>query len=84
MPQRRFYVLPWPQFLYAEGDSDEVRISFALHEVTVKGAGLQALLTDLAAQRIAELHEPSRPDQFGNGRAPCIREISVVKIEERQ
>src|SRR5438552_8317492 len=81
---KRTYVLPWSQFLYAEGDNDEVRITYAIHEVTVRGAGLQSLLADLATQRIAELHEPSRSDRFENDKTPSIREISVLKIEERR
>jgi len=80
---KRTYVLPWVQFLYAEGDADEVHIAFATHDVLVKGAGLDALLADLALHRIAQLHEPTRSDQFENGGASCIREISVSKIEER-
>ena len=80
---KRTYVLPWIQFLYAEGGDDEVRIAFATHDVQVMGAGLQSLLSDLAAQRIARLHEPPRHDQFENGDVPHIREISVSKIEER-
>ncbi len=81
---RRTYVLPWSQFLYAEGDNDEIRIFFAIHEITITGAGLQSLLADLATQRIAKLQEPSRADEFDNGGAPCIREITVSKIEERR
>ena len=79
---KRTYVLPWSQFLYAEGDNDELRISFPMHEVTIRGAGLQLLLADLATQRIGQLHEPSRADQFQDGRVPCIREIRVSKMEE--
>src|SRR6266849_6475377 len=78
---KRTYVLPWIQFLYAEGGDDEVFIAFATHDVQVRGTGLQSLLSDLAAQRIAQLHEPMRRDQFENGAAPHIREISVSKIE---
>ena len=80
---KRTYVLPWSQFLYAEGDQEEVRIAFPMHEVTIRGAGLQLLMADLAAQRIGQLHEPSRADQFEDGRVPCIREIRVSKMEER-
>ena len=79
---KRTYVLPWVQFLHADGDNDEVRIAFATHEVTVKGGGLQSLLADLAAQRIAQLHEPSRLEQFENGGSPRIREVIVRTIEE--
>ena len=80
---KRTYVLPWVQFLYAEGDANEVHVAFATHDVLVKGAGLDALLADLALHRIAQLHEPARADQFENGGGSCIREISVSKIEEQ-
>ena len=80
---KRTYLLPWSQFLYAEGDNDELRISFPIHEITIRGAGLLLLLADLAAQRIGQLHEPSRADQFEGGRGPYIREIRISKMEER-
>lgn len=80
---KRAYVLPWVQFLYAEGDNDQIHIAFSTHDVVIKGAGLQSLLSDVAAQRIAQVQEPARYDQFQNDGAPYIREISVAKIEER-
>lgn len=33
---KRVYVLPWAQFLYAEGTSDEVRAAFSTHDVLIK------------------------------------------------
>ncbi len=81
---KQTYVLPWVQFLYAEGGGDEVRIAFATHDVIVCGARLQSLLTDVAAQRLARLHEPARPDQFETGDEPCIREVHVSSIEKRR
>lgn len=81
---KRTYVLPWIQFLYADGDDDEVHIAFATHDVLVSGGRLQSLLSDVAAQRIAQLHEPTRGDQFENGDVPRIREVSVSRIEERR
>jgi hypothetical protein len=53
-----------------------------MHEITIRGAGLQLLLADVAAQRLGQLHEPSRADQFDNSRGPCIRETPVSKMEE--
>jgi hypothetical protein len=80
---KRTYILPWTQFLYAEGSNDEVRIAFATHDVVVKGSRLEALLADLAAQRIARLEEPTRADAIQNGsEASSIREIFVWKTEE--
>lgn len=76
----RTYVLPWAQFLYAEGGDDEVRLVFATHNVTVKGTGLSGLLADLAAERLVGLDEPSRADRFGTGAARGVRELSVEKV----
>jgi hypothetical protein len=63
---KRTYVLPWGQFLYAEGGNDEVRAVFAVHDVIIRGSGLDELLADMATQRIAVIHEPSRTDRFSN------------------
>jgi hypothetical protein len=38
------YVLPWSQFLYAEGGDDDIRLAFTTHDVLVKGGGLSSLL----------------------------------------
>jgi hypothetical protein len=34
---KRTYVLPWAQFLYAEGAPDTVRAVFSMHDVVVTG-----------------------------------------------
>ena len=75
----RTYVLPWAQFLYAEGGDDEVRLVFATHTVTVKGTGLSALLDDLAGEGLVGLDEPSRADRFGNGGTMGVQEVRVEK-----
>jgi hypothetical protein len=75
------YVLPWSQFLYAEGGDDDIRLAFTTHDVLVKGGGLSSLLADLAAQRIARLQQPTRADHFSNGAGPSIRELSVTHVE---
>ena len=78
---KRVYVLPWSQFLYAEGNSEEVRVVFSTHDVVVKGSGLDSLLSDLAAQQIVILKEPARTDKFGKTEGPCISEVAVCRIE---
>ncbi len=78
------FVLPWNQFLYAEGGDDEIHLAFTTHDVLVKGGGLNSLLADLAAQRVARLQEPIRAARFGNGNGASINEVSVTKIEPRQ
>jgi hypothetical protein len=74
------YVLPWAQFLYAEGREDEVRLVFATHDVVVRGSGLGALLTDAAAQRLAALVEPRGSDRFRAHEHACVRELEVRQV----
>ena len=38
--QRQTVVLSWHQFVYAEGDSKQVRMAFASHAVVINGGGL--------------------------------------------
>jgi hypothetical protein len=78
----RTYVLPWAQFLYAEGGDDEVRLVFATHDVLARGAGLQLLLVGLTAHRLVGLDEPTRAARFGDGSAGrWLRELSIHKID---
>lgn len=77
----RTYVLPWAQFLYAEGRDEEVRLIFATHDVLVRGAGLQLLLADVAAHRLVGLNEPLRADRFTGRPRMCVRELVVTKVE---
>jgi hypothetical protein len=77
----RMYVLPWAQFLYAEGGDDEVRLVFATHDVLARGAGLQALLADLAAQRLVGIDAPARPDRFGGASGRGVCELFVQKVD---
>ena len=77
----RTFVLPWAQFLYAEGSDDEVRLVFATHDVLVRGAGLAALLGDVAARRLVGLNEPSRTERFAARTGMCLRELVVTKAE---
>jgi hypothetical protein len=74
------YVLPWSQFLYAEGGEDEVRLVFATHDVMVKGSGLAALLTDVAAHRLAAVTEPLSADRFLGRGMSCVRELAVRRV----
>jgi hypothetical protein len=55
---KRVYVLPWSQFLYAEGTGEEVQAFFSTHDVLVQGSGLDSLLAWAGAryrQRILSL-----------------------------
>ena len=76
------YALPWTQFLYATGTSEQVRAVFTTHDVVVKGSGLASLLSDFAAQRIAVLKEPARTDRFAPATCPRITELTVHAVAE--
>jgi hypothetical protein len=78
---KRTYVLPWTQFLYAEGGADEVRLVFAAHDVIVRGSGLDSLLAEVAGQRLTAIREPFRSDRLLVTERRFIREIVVQKVE---
>jgi len=79
---KRVYVLPWAQFLYAEGTSEEVRAVFSTHDVFVKGTALDHLLEDFAAQRITVLKEPARAEKFISSGGPRIAQLEVRRVEQ--
>jgi hypothetical protein len=78
---KRVYVLPWAQFLYAEGSGDEVQAFFSTHDVVVRGSGLDSLRADFAAQRITILQEPARTDKFAESAGPRSLELKVRRVE---
>ena len=78
---KRTYVLPWAQFLYAEGAPDSVRAVFSMHDVVVTGCGLDALLADVAAQVVTVLQQPPRSAQFAPASGPCVMSVEVRRIE---
>ena len=63
-PVELVIVLPWNQFLYAEGGDDGMRAVFTTHDVVAKGSGLASLLSDLAVQQVTRLKEPPRAERF--------------------
>jgi hypothetical protein len=79
--RKRVYVLPWSQFLYAEGTSEEVQAFFSTHDVVVKGSGLDSLLADFASQQVTVLKEPARVDKFVSSAGPRIVELGVRRVE---
>jgi hypothetical protein len=79
--RQRSYVWPWSLFLYAEGTDAEVRAVFHTHVVSVQGAGLTSLLSDLAAQAVSELAEPDRTAKF----TPSVgAHLSAVTVSENK
>jgi hypothetical protein len=78
---KRTYVLPWAQFLYAEGAADTVRAVFSMHDVVVIGCGLEALLADFAAQVVTVLQQPPRAEHFGPAPGPRVLAVEVRRIE---
>jgi hypothetical protein len=78
---KRTYVLPWAQFLYAEGAPDAVRAVFSMHDVVVTGCGLDALLADLAAQAVSMIAQPLRAERFVDTSGPRVVAVEVRRIE---
>jgi len=78
---KRTFVIPWSQFLYAEGGEDEVRLAFSTHDILVAGKCLGSLMRDLSAQRVSLLQEPVRAERFGSDMGPQIISISIRKME---
>lgn len=79
--QTQTVVLSWHQFVYAEGDSEQVRLAFASHDVVVTGAGLDPLLSAVAAHRVVSLRESIRSERFPAQAERFISEIVVRKVE---
>ncbi len=79
--QKQAVVLSWHQFVYAEGDSQLVRIAFASHDVVVSGSGLDPLLAAIAAHRVVSLHASVRSERFSAQAARFISEIVVRRVE---
>ena len=78
---KRTYVLPWAQFLFAEGAPDSVRVVFSMHDVVVTGCGLEALLADFAAQVITVLQQPPRAEHFAPAPGPRVVAVEVRRME---
>lgn len=78
---KREYVLPWTQFLYAEGSGEEVRVVFSTHDVIVRGSELNMFLSDVAAQRVRALKEPERSEKFQRSIGAQIREVEVHRVQ---
>jgi hypothetical protein len=78
---KRTYVLPWAQFLYAEGAPDAVRAVFSMHDVIVTGCGLDALLADVAAQAVSVLRQPLRSENFVPAPGPHVLTVEVRRME---
>jgi len=77
----RTFVLPWSQFLFAEGGDEEIRLAFSTHDVVVTGSRLEKLLEDLSARKLSRLQEPGRADRFGSSLGLQISSISVKKVD---
>ena len=74
-------VLPWSQFLYAEGGDDQVRLVFSTHDIVVSGDQLGPLLAEVSAQRVRRLREPTRAEKFTHDAGPRINGILVRELE---
>ena len=78
---KRTFVLPWSQFLFAEGENDKIRLAFSTHDVIVTGSRLESILRDLSVQKLSQLQESARPERFSSVTGPQITSISVQRVE---
>jgi len=78
--QKQTVVLSWHQFVYAEGDSEQVRIAFASHDLVINGAGLDPLLAAIAAHRVVSLRESIRSERFSAQAVGLVNEIVVRRV----
>jgi hypothetical protein len=78
---KQTFVLPWSQFLFAEGGNEEIRLAFSTHDVVVTGSRLEKLLEDLSARRLNRLQEPGRAESFSTFTGPQITSVSVQKVD---
>ena len=79
--QKQTVVLSWHQFVYAEGDSEQVRMAFASHDVVISGSGLDPLLAAIAANRVVSLRESIRSERFSAQAGRFVNEIVVRRVE---
>lgn len=76
-------ILAWSQFVFAEGDDDEIRIAFASHDIVVKDSGLSTLLQAITAQEARTIRQPPRHEALPAPTAAWrfVREIEIRRID---
>jgi hypothetical protein len=74
-------VLPWSQFLYADGTNEKIQIAFSTHDIAISGYALGSLLENLAAQCVSLLQEPGRAGRFSTDPGSRIASILIRKVE---
>jgi hypothetical protein len=74
-------VLPWSQFLYADGTNEKIQIAFSTHDIAISGYALGSLLTGLAEQRVSVMQEPVRAERFSTDPGPRITSILIRRVE---
>jgi hypothetical protein len=86
MPTGRIFLLPLDQFAFAEMDSDGkeqlLHLSFATHEITVRGHSLRRIETALHRLELSFITTlPSKFHALVAEGQPRIREIVVTEIK---
>ena len=86
MPTGRIYLLPLDQFAYAEYDADGkeqlLHLSFATHEIIVRGHALRRIETALHRLELSFITPlPSKYHSLVAEGQPRIREIVVTEIK---
>ena len=79
------WVFPWSHFSAARhrgtGESEQLVLSFANHEVVLDGSRLLSLLPEIAGFRVDTLRGlPAKYEPQGNGSEPFIKRLSIRPI----
>ena len=79
------WVFPWSHFSAARhqgtGESEQLVLSFANHEVVVDGVRLLSLLPEIAGFRLDSLRSlPTKYEPQGNGSEPFVKRLSVRPV----
>ena len=74
-------VMPWDQFLGAEGTDREILITFRLFDVTIKGSGLIQLLRDAKRHKIDILTVAPRHQALMGGEGVVVTHIDVKEAK---
>jgi hypothetical protein len=76
-----YRLLMWNDLLGIEGNDREIKVTFRLFDVTIKGSGLLQLIRDAKRHRIDILTVSSRSQTMNGGEGLIVTRIDVEEAE---
>lgn len=76
-----YRLLMWSDLLGVEGNDREVKMTFRLFDVTIKGSGLTQLFRDAKRHKIDILTVAPRSQSMMGGEGMIVTHISVQAVE---